>query len=61
MISEETRNKWKSKLNHILKHQDKLNEWEIGFIDSIDILLSKNEDISFKQSSILSRIYIKVE
>lgn len=61
MISDELKNKWKSKLNHIKNHQDKLTDWELGFIDSIDNILSKNEEISFKQSSVLSRIYDKVE
>jgi len=61
MISDETRNKWKSKLKHILNHQDKLSDWELTFIDSIDSVLSKDHDISFKQSSILSKIYEKVE
>lgn len=60
MISDETRNKWKSKLKVILNHQNKLNDWELGFIDSIDMILNKDDDISLKQSSILTRIYEKV-
>jgi hypothetical protein len=60
MISEETRNKWKSKLKVILNHQNKLNNWELGFIDSIDMILNKDDDISLKQSSILTRVYEKV-
>jgi hypothetical protein len=63
MISNETREKWKDKLDTIIKSLDnccvELNEWEIEFIDSIDKLLSDNKDLSFKQSKCLNKIYDK--
>jgi len=57
--------KWKIKKQAILDcynsgHLD-LNEWEINFIDSIDILLSNNSELSFKQSSCLSKIFDRIE
>jgi len=63
MISDETRKKWKDRLDTIIKSLDnccvELNEWEIEFIDSIDKLLSDNKDLSFKQSKCLNKIYDK--
>lgn len=63
MISNETREKWKDKLDTIIKSLDnccvELNKWEIEFIDSIDKLLSDNKDLSFKQSKCLNKIYEK--
>ena len=63
MISDETRKKWKDRLDTIIKSLDnccvELNEWEIEFIDSIDELLSDNKDLSFKQSKCLNKIYDK--
>jgi len=65
MISDELRNKWNKKVNAIKEAIENksidLNDWEISFIDSIDIQLNSKKDISFKQSSILSKIYDKIE
>jgi hypothetical protein len=62
-ISNETREKWKDKLDTIIKSHEnccvELNEWEIEFVDSIDKLLSDNKDLSFKQSKCLNKIYDK--
>jgi len=64
MISDELRNKWNKKVNAIKEAIENksidLNDWEISFIDSIDIQLNNKKDISFKQSSILSKIYDKI-
>lgn len=64
MISTELKNKWKIKIKTILEAQDtgiiKLNDWELGFIDSVDITLSENKELSFKQSSCLSKIYNRI-
>lgn len=61
MISEETRKKWKAKVETILKSVEagnlELNEWETGYIDSIDEQLSKGKDLSFKQSQCLNKIF----
>ena len=65
MISDELRNKWNKKVNAIKQAIENksidLNDWEISFIYSIDIQLNSKKDISFKQSSILSKIYDKIE
>ena len=37
--------------------QDKLSEWESGFVDSINQQLDKNRNLSQKQAEILERIY----
>ena len=63
-VSEETRKKWKDKLQTI---EDALNygcielsKWEEEFLYSIYERVFADNDISFKQSSCLSRIYEKV-
>lgn len=63
-VSEETRDKWKSKLTAIrdaVNYKNiELSEWEDGFINSIYEPVFIGKDISFKQSSCLSRIYQKI-
>ena len=65
MISEETKMKWHTQLNTIQHARQsnilELNEWEAGFIDSIfDAMQHNNGMISFKQSSVLSKIYQRI-
>lgn len=64
MISEETRMKWDRYLrtihDSVVSGELNLNPWEEEFIDSISTVLSNNKDLSFKQSSCLTRIYEKV-
>jgi hypothetical protein len=64
MISNETRLKWKNKLETIQVANDRgiieLTAWEVEFIDSIDSIINNDGDLSFKQSSCLSKIYEKV-
>jgi hypothetical protein len=60
MISEETKNKWRDKINFCVDNQDKLSEWEMDFIDSIDDWLSKGKDLTHKQTKVLNRIFEKV-
>jgi hypothetical protein len=64
MISEETRMKWDRYLKTIHDSVESgeldLNPWEEEFIDSISIIRSNRKDLSFKQSSCLTRIYEKV-
>lgn len=64
MISEETREKWKHKLETIEEAYNlgcvELSEWEQSFIDSISIQLSDGRELSFKQSSVLGKIYDKI-
>lgn len=64
MISNDTRTKWRNKVQAIIDAQDAkqlvLTEWEIGFIDSIDDRCSKGYDLSFRQAKKLGNIYDKV-
>ena len=57
MISKETRQKWKDKVKECIENVHKLNDWENEFIDSIEIRLSKQEDLTHKQSKVLNRIF----
>jgi hypothetical protein len=64
MVSEETKKKWKDKLETILGSYNncciELNEWEKNFINNISILLDEPfQELSFKQSKCLNRIYEK--
>lgn len=64
MISHDTRMKWDRYLKTIHAAVESgeldLNIWEEEFIDSISTVLSNDKDLSFKQSSCLTRIYEKV-
>jgi len=65
VISEETKMKWHTQLNTIqLARQAnvlELNEWEAGFIDGVfNTMQANNGMISFKQSSVLSKIYKRI-
>lgn len=64
MISTETREKWKRKIDaiHEAIKQEKLetSEWEREFIASIFIATHQEKDLSFKQSSILGKIYARI-
>ncbi len=63
MISDQTRDKWKRKLNTILKYYEsnsiQLNDWELEFVDSIEKRLSEGKDLTFNQSKSLNKIYNK--
>jgi hypothetical protein len=64
-VSEETRKKWREKIETILEALNlgfiELNEWESKFIDSVWLQINTMHDLSFKQSSALNRIYEKVQ
>lgn len=64
-VSEETRKKWREKIETILEAHNvgcvELNEWECNFIDSVYSQINTFRDLSFKQSSALNRIYEKVQ
>ena len=63
-VSEEIKNKWRHRLSLILRCHNNgtlfLNDWELSFIDSIDSKLSKDEEITFNQSSALTKIYERI-
>lgn len=65
MISDETREKWRIKLDTILEASDvdqiELNEWESDFFNSIYTkVFAENKDLSWKQSQALNKIYKRV-
>lgn len=55
---------WRDKFETICEANDvcqiELNEWEVDFLESIEIMLSQGKILSFKQSSILRRIYDRI-
>ena len=62
MISEETRSKWRKAVDFITEHGDPyINSWEEGFVQDMSIRLANRHDLSFKQSSVLHRIWTKVQ
>lgn len=65
MISQETRDKWAQKFDSIMAaiEQGKLTptEWEVDFLKSVGTTLDGKTDISFKQSSVMSKIYGRIE
>ena len=57
---------WEPQLIHVYKTwvdaiideaQDKLNDWESNFVDSIENQIDNNRNLSQKQAEILERIY----
>jgi len=61
-MSESLQEKWKRYADYINEYGDDcLNDWEADFMESITEHLEFGEELSFKQSSVLSRIYHKVE
>ena len=63
-VSPDTRKKWREKVETIIEANNygciELSEWEFGFIDSIYVSILSDKDLTFKQSSALSKIYEKV-
>ena len=63
-ISEQTKEGWKNKLKTVQEAYFwgciELNKWELDFTISIDLLLNEGKELSFKQSSVLSKIYAKI-
>ncbi len=63
MISEETREKWKTRTSCLIAQgfhgEIALNEWETDFLCNVSRLVDSNKDLSFKQSSTLTKIYNK--
>lgn len=64
-VTDEMRTKWRKRLSTIAEAREigvlSLSDWETEFIDSIEIQISNDRDLSFKQSSILGRIYARVQ
>ena len=65
MITEDMRSKWKNQIEIIQGSYDAdqldMNDWEIGFFDSIyDKVINQGQDLSWKQSKVLSELYGKI-
>jgi len=65
MISDETRKKWKTKIETIFEaseeNQIELNDWETDFMENIhNNVIYQNKDLSWKQSQSLNKIYAKI-
>ena len=65
MLSEKRVQEWKDQLQTIFESIEVCclspNNWEVEFLDSIELQLSQDKELSFKQSSILRKIYGRIE
>ena len=63
MISDDTRKKWKEKIETIEEAYNygciELTEWEARFLDSISIQVN-DRDLTMKQSLALNKIYERI-
>ena len=63
MISDDTRKRWKDKIETIQEACDygciELTDWEAGFLDSISVQVN-SRDLTMKQSLALNKIYEKI-
>ena len=60
MLSKKITDRWKSKVVDIIEERsERLNDWEVSFIEHVDKCLDERE-LSFKESKKLNEIYIKV-
>ena len=60
-ISNQTRRKWAKRVVFCLEYQNLLTDWELGFIEKMDILLDQNVDLSLRRSFKLGEIFKRVE
>lgn len=62
MISKETRQKWRKAVDFIIEHGDPyINSWEEEFVQNMNVRLANGFDLTFKQSSVLHRIWERIE
>ena len=55
-ITDEMRAKWKNQIDFLEERQNKLSDWELGFIDSV----GTGKDLTLKQSFKLGEIYRRI-
>ena len=65
MISDETREKWKDKIETIFGASEvgqcEMNEWETDFMETIhNQVIYQNKDLSWKQTKVLNKIYVRI-
>ncbi len=65
MITEKRVTEWKHQIETIVEAIEvcclDLNNWEVEFVDSVEIYLSNGNKLSFNRSSILRKIYDRIE
>ncbi len=61
VVTDEMRERWRSRVAYCRRHVDLLSAWELDFVDSLDAQLDAGHDLSFKQSSKLAEVYHGVE
>ena len=61
MLTDTTRQKWKIRTAWLIEQQDKLTDWELGFIEKMDILLDRGMDLTIGQSFKLGEIFKRID
>ena len=61
MITDATRQKWRIRTDWLIEQQDKLTDWELGFIEKMDILLDRGMDLTIGQSFKLGEIFKRID
>ncbi len=61
MLTDATRQKWRTRTDWLIEQQDKLTDWELGFIEKMDILLDREMDLTIGQSFKLGEIFKRVD
>lgn len=60
-ITPQMRRKWDKRIAYCLEHSEEMNEWEVSFINSLEVQRAAEKDLSFRQVQKLYQIYKKVE
>ena len=61
MLTDATRQKWRIRTDWLIEQQDKLTDWELGFIEKMDILLDRGMDLTIGQSFKLGEIFKRID
>ncbi len=61
MLTDTTRQKWRTRTDWLIEQQDKLTDWELGFIEKMDILLDREMDLTIGQSFKLGEIFKRID
>ncbi len=61
LVSEETRRRWRYRIDWLIEHSDPLTDWESGFVQDLELRLSSGRDLTLAQSSKLNEIFHSIE
>ena len=61
MLTDATRQKWSTRTDYLIEQQNKLTDWEIGFIEDMDRKLDSGMDLTIKQSFKLGEIFKRID